>query len=327
MLSRTRILPYLGRYYSDIPKYNPAFINSSSSSNDAHPKPTHNPTFDKSSGTSTSDDEIFHFQQLAPTWWDTWGSQRILHKMNLARLDFLQRTVRNQIKIKNDDVYIPGFNHHDHLPGYVTKAIDQDIFNEVQRGLGEKKFDALDIGCGGGILSESFARLPFIQSVTAIDLTPECIEVAKAHAAKDPSIKDKIFYKFLPLEKVHGHYDIVTMFEMLEHVDEPSEILRQAWSKLKPNGVIFLSTINRDPISWFTTIFMGEQILKVVPKGTHHVEKYINSSEIKQWFEDNVQGRYEILDAKGTMYLPLTGWVEHDCTNIGNYFMAIKKLN
>ncbi|CDO92818.1 unnamed protein product [Kluyveromyces dobzhanskii CBS 2104] len=326
MSSRTRLFAPLKRCYSEIPKYNTEFIKSSSST--SLPSAEHATTSNtgKASGTSASEDEIFHFQQLAPTWWDTWGSQRILHKMNLVRMDFFQRTIRNEMKIRNDDVYIPGFNHRDHLPSYVTKAIDQDIFKEVQKELAKNKFDVLDIGCGGGILSESLGRLPFIQSVTAIDLAPECIEVAKAHAAKDPSIKDKIFYKYLPLEKVHGQYDIVTMFEMLEHVDEPSEILRQAWSKLQPNGIVFLSTINRDPVSWFTTIFMAEQVLKVVPKGTHHVDKYINSSEIKQWFEENLSGRYEILDTKGTMYLPLTGWVEHDCASVGNYSMAIKKL-
>lgn len=317
MMSYKRtVLSSLKRSYSDIPKYNTSFITNAK-------QPELHPT---ASTTSTSEDEIFHFQQLAPTWWDTWGSQRILHKMNLVRLDFIQKTLQEQIKIADKDIYIPGFNYREHLPGFVSNAIEQDISRAVHSDLYAKRLDALDIGCGGGILSESLARLPFVQSVTAIDLTPECIEVAKMHCSKDPSIKDKLFYKYMPLEKVHGQYDIVTMFEMLEHVDQPNEILRQSWNRLKPNGVIFLSTINRDPISWFTTIFMGENILKIVPKGTHHVEKYINSSEIKQWFQENAPGRHEILDVKGTMYLPLKGWIQHECSDFGNYFMAIKKL-
>lgn len=326
MFRKPGLLTSVRRLYSDIPKYNTDFISSSNNAASKSSQSTNELNSPKTTSTSTSDDEIHHFQQLAPTWWDTWGSQRILHKMNLARLDFIQRILRNEIKIENKDIYIPGFNHREHLPAYVSKAIEKDIFKEVNSILAQKKFDALDIGCGGGILSESLARLPFVQSVTGIDLTPECIEVAKEHALKDPSIKDKIFYKLLPLEKVHGQYDIVTMFEMLEHVNEPSEILSQAWKKLKPDGIMFLSTINRDPISWFTTIFMGEHILKVVPKGTHHLDKYINSSEIEEWFQQNVAEKYQILETKGTMYLPVNGWIEHDCANVGNYFMAIKKV-
>lgn len=313
---RPRTLTSFNRFYSDIPKFNTSFID----------PPRKNESQIKPTATNISQDELFHFQQLAPTWWDTQGSQRILHKMNLARLDFIQSTLKQLVTIKNNDIYVPGFNYRDHLPTLISDAIEKDIGNEVHHLLHAKKLNVLDVGCGGGILSESLARLPFIQTVTAIDLTPECIEVAKSHAEKDPLVAGKVFYKHMPLGKVHGQFDIITMFEMLEHVDQPSEILQESWDRLKPNGILFLSTINRDPISWFTTIFMGERVLKIVPEGTHHVEKYINSSEIEEWFKENAPSKYKVLGTKGTMYLPLKGWIEHDCTSIGNYFMAVKKL-
>lgn len=277
--------------------------------------------------TSTSDDEISHFQELAPTWWDVNGPQRILHLMNNARMDFVQNTIRKSVRVEGPETYIPGFDQSQFLPPYVARNIDHELNIEIDKNLLENKLSVLDIGCGGGILSESLARLSNVEHVTGIDLTAECVEIAKNHALCDPALENKLDYEFKNLEDVEGTYDIVTCFEMLEHVDVPSEILRHAWLKLKPNGILFLSTINRDFVSWFTTIFMGEYVLNIVPKGTHHLSKYIKATEIHEWFQNNEAGKHKILDTKGTMYLPLKGWVEHECSDVGNYFMAIKKTS
>ncbi|EHN00385.1 Coq3p [Saccharomyces cerevisiae x Saccharomyces kudriavzevii VIN7] len=278
--------------------------------------------------TDASEDEVKHFRELAPTWWDTNGSQRILHKMNLARLDFVQRTIRNQVKIQDPEIFVPAFNYKEFLPEYVCDNIQREIQESIESSLDERPgMSVLDVGCGGGILSESLARLKWVKSVQGIDLTHECIMVAKAHSKKDPMLERKLSYECKALEDVTGQFNIITCMEMLEHVDVPSEILRHCWTRLSPdNGVLFLSTINRDLISWFTTIYMGENVLKVVPKGTHHLSKYINSKEIIAWFNDNYSGQFRLLDLKGTMYLPLRGWVEHDCSDVGNYFMAIQRL-
>ncbi|CAI4779901.1 hexaprenyldihydroxybenzoate methyltransferase [Saccharomyces cerevisiae S288C] len=279
--------------------------------------------------TDASEDEVKHFQELAPTWWDTDGSQRILHKMNLTRLDFVQRTVRNQVKIQNPEIFVPGFNYKEFLPEYVCDNIQREMQESIETNLDKRpEVSVLDVGCGGGILSESLARLKWVKNVQGIDLTRDCIMVAKEHAKKDPMLEGKINYECKALEDVTGQFDIITCMEMLEHVDMPSEILRHCWSRLNPEkGILFLSTINRDLISWFTTIFMGENVLKIVPKGTHHLSKYINSKEILAWFNDNYSGQFRLLDLKGTMYLPYQGWVEHDCSDVGNYFMAIQRLN
>ncbi|AET38486.1 hexaprenyldihydroxybenzoate methyltransferase Ecym_2788 [Eremothecium cymbalariae DBVPG len=276
-------------------------------------------------GTSTSEEEIAHFKKLAPTWWDTSGSQRILHKMNLSRLEFMRKILSNEVKISNSRIVVPGFNFKDHLPHDVGEQARKALENEVRVQLNRGKYNVLDVGCGGGILSESLARLPFIQSVHGIDLASECITVAKQHRDRDPMIKDKIVYELKPLADVDAKYELVTLFEILEHTDNPSEMLRHAWHKLKPNGILFLSTINRDFVSWFTTIFVAENILNIVPKGTHHIEKYVNSSEILHWFENNAPGSHKVLETMGTMYVPAAGWMNHKVPSIGNYIVAIKK--
>lgn len=275
--------------------------------------------------TSASNDEISHFKELAPSWWDTNGSQRILHLMNNGRMDFIQRIMRQRVKVTNPDTYIPGFNYQEFFPATVSRNIQRELDLEVDSRIEAQKLTVLDIGCGGGILSESLARLPYIEHVTGIDLTKECVQVAQDHALRDPLLLNKVSYEVKALEDVNSQFDLVTCFEMLEHVDVPSEILRHAWSRLKPNGVLFLSTINRDFVSWFTTIFMAEYILGIVPKGTHHLNKYIKAAEIIDWFKKNEPNTHQVLETKGTSYLPLKGWVEHDCPDIGNYSMAIRK--
>ncbi|CCK73411.1 hexaprenyldihydroxybenzoate methyltransferase NDAI_0G04260 [Naumovozyma dairenensis CBS 421] len=284
------------------------------------------------SSTGTTSDEVSHFESLASTWWDVNGSQAILHRMNLARLDFVQRIIRNSIalneeptKASQDDVYIPGYNYKAFFPKEVSNAVSQDIRMTASSKLQKMKLNVLDVGCGGGILSESMGRLPFIKHVTGIDLAPDCITVAKSHARSDPLLQGKVSYHVKSLENVKGKFDIVTCFEMLEHVDHPEAILNHAWKRLNKEGILFISTINKDLVSWFTTIFVAENILGIVPRGTHHLSKYVNSKDIVQWFQKNEGSKYELLDLKGTMFIPIKGWVEHDCPNVGNYIMAIRK--
>ncbi|CAN6633448.1 ubiquinone biosynthesis O-methyltransferase, mitochondrial [Trichomonascus vanleenenianus] len=248
-----------------------------------------------------------HFAQLADSWWDVQGPQRILHKMNLLRMDYID-SVLSKYSVKQ-----PGYSP-EILPEGVAKA-PLDTYTDMK---------VLDVGCGGGILAESLARLPRVSSVKGIDLTPEVIEVAKQHMKRDPVLGPKLTYHLQELDSVSEQdFDVVTMFEVLEHVDRPALMLRSALDRTKPGGWVFLSTINRTPIAYFTTIFMGEDVLRIVPKGTHTYEKYINESELREWLLD--QSDVEYVQSDGCIYVPTKGWILTLNCSIGNYFMAVRK--
>ncbi|GMM47939.1 hexaprenyldihydroxybenzoate methyltransferase [Pichia kluyveri] len=286
----------------------------------------------KSNFTSITQSEKEHFQQLASTWWDSHGSQRILHKMNILRMDFISDNVRSHIKVNADaetddeKLFIPGWNHENILPKEISNQINKELDDATWNMYKEMKLQCLDIGCGGGLLSESLARLPNVEKVTGIDMTPEVIEVANQHKLLDPMLSNKLEYKLTSLDDIpnSNKYDIVTCMEMLEHVDYPAIVLDKALSHVKPGGYFFLSTINRDLVSWFTTIFMGEHILKIVPLGTHTFSKYIKESEIRA-FVNTLKNEFEIIDSKGCAYLPAVGWFYTPSSNIGNYMMALKR--
>lgn len=283
--------------------------------------------------TAINPEELNHFNFLAQSWWDVHGPQRILHKMNLLRMDFIQQTIRDNIKINQgvEDpeqlVYIPPYDPG-LLPNEISRLIVQEQKNQIQNLYSDLELEALDIGCGGGILTESLARLNIVKKIKGIDLSTEVIEIANRHKKLDPITDSKIEYKLQALEDIplKEMYDVVTIFEMLEHVDYPSEVLKEALKHVKPGGWIFLSTINRDFVSWFTTIFMGEHVLKIVPVGTHNLEKYIKHSEIAEWLKEHKES-FELKSSKGCVYLPAKGWVFTSNPDCGNYFMAIQRTN
>lgn len=281
--------------------------------------------------TAITPSEKEHFKQLADTWWDSYGPQRVLHKMNLLRMDFIVDNIRSHIKVnegvQNEDekVFVPGWSHQNLLPSEISNQIDQELDKATLKIFNDKKLSCLDIGCGGGLLCESLARLPNVNDVTGIDMTPEVIAVAEEHLKLDPILEGKLKYKLSSLDDIplEEKYDLVTCMEMLEHVEYPSVVLRKALSHVKPGGYLFLSTINRDFVSWFTTIFMGETILKIVPPGTHTYSKYIKEDEIRSFAEQMEE--FEIIDSRGCAYLPAVGWIYTATPKIGNYLMAFKR--
>ncbi|WP_348666504.1 bifunctional 2-polyprenyl-6-hydroxyphenol methylase/3-demethylubiquinol 3-O-methyltransferase UbiG [Arsenophonus symbiont of Ornithomya chloropus] len=142
----------------------------------------------------------------------------------------------------------------------------------------------LDIGCGGGILSESMYKEGGI--VTGIDITPQMIKSAKLHALKN---KIKIQYIKETAEKhakkKPNNYDIITCMEILEHVPYPKSIIQACEKLVKPGGHVFFSTINRNNKSWLFAIIAAEYILNIVPKGTHTIKKFIQPSELLSWID------------------------------------------
>lgn len=187
----------------------------------------------------------------------------------------------------------------------------------------------LDIGCGGGIFAESAARLPSTRSVTAIDPTPSVLAIAKAHARKDPALRNKLQYRQtsieqLPVPTEEEAYDIVSLFEVIEHVDEPGAVLERVRPFVKPGGWLVMSTIARTWVSWFTTNFMAEDVLGIVPKGTHDWNKYLNENELRGFLEG--QGWSSPM-VQGVVYVPGLGWKEvQGSERVGNYFFAVRKV-
>ena len=140
----------------------------------------------------------------------------------------------------------------------------------------------LDVGCGGGILAESMARLG--GNVTGIDQSDIAIKIAKLHAKENNLSID---YKLLNIEdflkKDSNKFDVITCLEMIEHVPDPASIITSCAKKLKKNGRLYVSTINRNLKAFLFAIVGAEYILNLLPKGTHHYDKFIKPSEVKSW--------------------------------------------
>lgn len=144
---------------------------------------------------------------------------------------------------------------------------------------------AVDIGCGGGILAEAMTESG--ANVTAIDMAEAPLAVARLHLLESGAEVD---YRRSTAEELAEHepgqYDIVTCLEMLEHVPDPSRVVRSCAELVRPGGHVFFSTINRNPKSFVFAIVGAEYILRLLPKGTHEYEKFIRPSELEEWARD-----------------------------------------
>ena len=159
----------------------------------------------------------------------------------------------------------------------------------------------LDVGCGGGILSESMAALG--AHVTGIDLGDKALQVAKLHLLESGQKVDyrKIAVENLAAEQA-GHYDVVTCLEMLEHVPDPNSIVRACATLIKPGGHVLFSTLNRNPKSYLLAVIGAEYILNMLPRGTHDYAKFIKPSELAQSCRN---AGLSVTDIIGMSYNPL----------------------
>jgi len=203
----------------------------------------------------------------------------------------------------------------------------------------DEKLRYLDIGCGGGIFAESAARMRGTDSVTAIDPTPQCIAVAEKHKRHDPLLIEdgRLRYINTAIEDLGKHtgpqqqlFDVVTLFEVAEHIQNPAPFLESCLKHLKPGGWLIGSTIARHPVSWFTTKFMAEDVLRMVPRGTHDWNQYIQPQELRDWARS--QKELSTSDGlgwrvQGVVYVPGVGWKEvSGSEGWGNYFFGVKKI-
>ncbi|MBU2976802.1 bifunctional 2-polyprenyl-6-hydroxyphenol methylase/3-demethylubiquinol 3-O-methyltransferase UbiG [Alteromonas sp. C1M14] len=162
-------------------------------------------------------------------------------------------------------------------PLHLINPLRLDFVQQHCDGLYDKQ--VLDVGCGGGILTESMAKMG--AKVTGIDLAEASLEVAKLHSLESAVEVDYHCVSAEDYAQAHeGSFDVVTCMEMLEHVPDPASIVQACSQLVKPGGHVFFSTLNRNIKSWLMGIVGAEYILKLVPRGTHQHERFIKPSEL-----------------------------------------------
>lgn len=204
--------------------------------------------------------EVQKFDQISSEWWNLEGPFKPLHSINPIRSKFI-------------------------LDSLATQSLE-----------GKR---ILDIGCGGGILSERLAHLN--GQVTGIDASPEAIKTAIRHAEENHLTIDYIqttAEQFITPEP----FDVVICMELLEHVPDPASVIQACARLVKPEGVVFFSTLNRNLKSFLFAIVGAEYILGLIPKGTHDYAKFIRPSELRKMA---LQAKLEIHSIKGMTYHPL----------------------
>lgn len=234
--------------------------------------------------------EVSRFAAMAKEWWARHGKMRPLHALNPVRIAFI-------------------------------KDIACDLFDRSPRKLDcLAGLRILDIGCGGGILSEPLARLG--ANVTGIDPAGENIEVAKLHAEQSALAIDYRATTAEALADAGEQFDVVIASEVVEHVADLALFVKRAAEMVKPGGFMAVTTINRTMKSFALAIVGAEYILRWLPVGTHSWDKFVTPEELRRVFTAN--GMSE-LDRGGILFNPLTGeWRRGMDTDV-NYMIAAKK--
>ncbi|SEG71350.1 bifunctional 2-polyprenyl-6-hydroxyphenol methylase/3-demethylubiquinol 3-O-methyltransferase UbiG [Marinobacterium lutimaris] len=180
----------------------------------------------------------------------------------------------------------------------------------------------LDVGCGGGILSESMAKRG--ADVTGIDMGEAPLKVAKLHGLESGV---QVRYRQITVEELAAEepesFDVVTCMEMLEHVPDPGSIIAACARLAKPGAKLFFSTLNRNPKSYLFAILGAERVLKLVPNGTHDFKKFIQPAELGEWIRNS---KLSIREMSGLVYNPLTRTYRLDSQDVSvNYMIATQK--
>ena len=192
--------------------------------------------------------EIEKFSKIASEWWNPEGKFKPLHKFNPIRIKYIKENIISNFKLKNKAKPLSGIN-------------------------------ILDIGCGGGLLSEPMARMG--ASVTGIDASNQNIKIAKLHSKKN---KLKINYLCSSPEKLNikKKFDVILNMEIIEHVENVDFFLKSCSNLLKKNGLMFVATINKTLKSYVFAIVGAEYVLRWLPIGTHEWEKFVNPEDLKK---------------------------------------------
>jgi 2-polyprenyl-6-hydroxyphenyl methylase/3-demethylubiquinone-9 3-methyltransferase len=231
--------------------------------------------------------EIQKFSKLSEDWWNEKGKFKPLHEFNPVRLKYIIREIKKHFKINTD----------------------QD--------LPFKNLSIIDIGCGGGLVTEPMARLG--AKITGIDASIKNIEAAKLHAKK---MNLNIDYNVNTPENINSSYDVILCLEIIEHVSDVNLFIKSCEKILKKNGIIFFATLNRTIKSFIYAIIGAEYILNWLPKGTHNWNKFIKPSEITSICN---KLNLKLIDKVGFTYSILQrSWFQGNMLDI-NYITIFRK--
>ena len=239
--------------------------------------------------TTINKEEIQKFSRLAEEWWDVSGKFKPLHMFNPIRIEYITEKIKIHFKLKkNKSNYLEGLS-------------------------------ILDIGCGGGLISEPMTRLG--ANVTGIDASEKNINIAKLHSKKSGL---KINYFHASPENLENikKFDIILNLEIVEHVDNVNLYIRSCYKLLKKNGLMFTATLNRSFISYIKAIIGAEYILRWLPIGTHDWNKFIKPEELEKFLLDE---KFSTLDVKGLKFNPfLKKWKKTNDLSV-NYIISSLK--
>ena len=192
----------------------------------------------------------------------------------------------------------------------------------IQSMVALKDKHVLDVGCGGGILSDAMARVG--AKVTGIDLATKSLKVAQLHALETQT--PNVSYREVSAEALATEqpacFDVVTCMEMLEHVPDPASVVQACAALVKPGGWVFFSTLNRNPQSFLFAIVGAEYVLNLLPKGTHEYAKFIRPSELAAFCRD---AGLQTQASRGLQYNPLTQRYWLDANTRVNYMLATQR--
>ncbi|EDM30273.1 3-demethylubiquinone-9 3-methyltransferase [Roseovarius sp. TM1035] len=235
--------------------------------------------------------EVAKFEAMAAEWWDPNGKFKPLHMLNPCRLD------------------------------YITTQIAAEFDRDLRDQTPFAGLRLLDIGCGGGLLSEPMARLG--ATVVGADAAPRNIPVAQVHAAQSGLDIDYRHTTAEDLAAAGEQFDVVLNMEVVEHVADPLTYLTACQQLLKPGGLHICSTINRNPKSYAMAIVGAEYVMRWLPKGTHDWAKFITPDELYDLLRN---AALEPVDRKGFVFNPITwGWRLSDRDLSVNYVTASVK--
>ena len=202
---------------------------------------------------SVNKKEIEKFSKMADEWWDPSGKFKPLHKFNPIRIQYIKENIIGNFKLKNK-----------------KKPLD--------------KINILDIGCGGGLLSEPMTRLG--ANVTGIDASSKNINIAKHHAKKN-NLKINYICSSPEKLKIKKKFDVILNMEIVEHVDDINFFINSCSKLLKKNGLMFVATLNKTLKSYMFAIIGAEYVLRWLPIGTHDWEKFVKPVDLKNILHKN----------------------------------------